>query len=205
MNFVDDGGLEMYAGRLTRGAANQAIESGYVLVAGGTVDRQWISRSTVRLEGTGRIEFSGAADPVPNGTIIDLGSMLCGVDFLSETASDFLVEHIAKFRVNGAAAVHGLNVQLDTYNEGNGCTVSILTDICPGDLDGNLIVDGADLADLLAAWGPANDSGADITDDGIVDGQDLSVLLGTWGDCEVGPEVPGCGSPKHCDILYPAP
>jgi uncharacterized repeat protein (TIGR01451 family) len=52
-------------------------------------------------------------------------------------------------------------------------------------------VDGADLAYLLGAWGPALGSSADIVSsatfspppDGSVDGADLAVVLGAWGVC----------------------
>lgn len=50
----------------------------------------------------------------------------------------------------------------------------------PGDLDGDLDVDGADLGLLLGAWGSA-DPVADINDDGTVDGADMGVMLGNWG------------------------
>jgi predicted outer membrane repeat protein len=53
---------------------------------------------------------------------------------------------------------------------------------CPADLDGDAIVDGADLNLLLGEWGQAGGL-ADITEDGIVDGADLNVLLGEWGVC----------------------
>lgn len=49
-----------------------------------------------------------------------------------------------------------------------------------GDLDGNAVVDGADLAILLGAWG-TDDRTADLDGDGAVDGADLAVLLGAWG------------------------
>jgi hypothetical protein len=46
-----------------------------------------------------------------------------------------------------------------------------------GDLNGDGIVDGADLGILLAAWGtPA----ADLNGDGTTDGADLGVLLSNW-------------------------
>ena len=205
LNFVDQGGLEMHAGRLMRRGASQAIESGYVFVTGGTVERQWISNSSVRLEGTGRVEFSGAGDPVPNGTIIDLGSMNCGVDFLNETTSSFLSEHITKFRVNGAAPIYNVNIRVESYNEGNGCSVSVLPEMCQADLNGDLVVNGADLALVLVGWGEAKDDVADINNDGIVNGADLALILVGWGDCPVGNEMPECGSPKHCEILYPIP
>ncbi|MCA9285295.1 MAG: hypothetical protein KDA22_08785 [Phycisphaerales bacterium] len=51
---------------------------------------------------------------------------------------------------------------------------------CPGDLDGNTIVDGADLGMLLGAWGTPD---ADLNGDGTTDGADLGLLLASWGPC----------------------
>ncbi len=49
-----------------------------------------------------------------------------------------------------------------------------------GDLDGDGIVDGADLGLLLSAW---NTTGpGDLNGDGIVDGADLGLLLSAWDD-----------------------
>lgn len=53
---------------------------------------------------------------------------------------------------------------------------------CGGDLNGDRVVDGADLGLLLGAWNAAS-SGADINQDGTVDGADLGLLLGGWGPC----------------------
>ncbi len=53
---------------------------------------------------------------------------------------------------------------------------------CPGDLDGNGTVNGADLGELLAQWGTAD---GDLNNDGTTDGADLGDLLGNWGDCPV--------------------
>jgi hypothetical protein len=50
-----------------------------------------------------------------------------------------------------------------------------------GDLDGNGVVDGADLALLLGAWGPCPGCAADLDGDGVVSGADLAILLGDWG------------------------
>ncbi len=51
---------------------------------------------------------------------------------------------------------------------------------CAGDLTGDGIRDGADLAIVLAAWGTAD---ADIDGDGITNGVDLGTLLAGWGAC----------------------
>ncbi len=50
-----------------------------------------------------------------------------------------------------------------------------------GDLNGDGVVDGADLGVLLATWGPAPGSPADLNNDGVVDGADLGILLANWG------------------------
>jgi len=49
----------------------------------------------------------------------------------------------------------------------------------PADLNGDGVVDGADLGLLLGQWG--SDGPADLNDDGVVDGADLGLLLGAWG------------------------
>ena len=51
----------------------------------------------------------------------------------------------------------------------------------PEDLDGSCSVDGADLAALLAQWGPVTPAtSADFNLDGRVDGTDMGILLGAW-------------------------
>jgi hypothetical protein len=47
----------------------------------------------------------------------------------------------------------------------------------PGDLNGDFVVNAADLSLLLAAWGT---SGADLDGDGMTDAADLSLLLASW-------------------------
>ena len=49
----------------------------------------------------------------------------------------------------------------------------------PGDLNGDGVVDGADLGILLAAWG-GDDAAADLDGNGVVDGADLASLLADW-------------------------
>ena len=63
-----------------------------------------------------------------------------------------------------------------------------------GDLDGNLVVDGVDLATLLAAWGPCGALSelrpcvCDLSGDGKVDAEDLASLLAAWGPCTPMPQ-----------------
>ncbi len=52
---------------------------------------------------------------------------------------------------------------------------------CAADLDGDGMVDGSDLGELLGQWGDAGSG--DLNGDGVVDGDDLGSLLGGWGAC----------------------
>ena len=57
---------------------------------------------------------------------------------------------------------------------------------CPGDLNGDGTVDGADQGLLFAAWGPHPPTfvhPADLNTDGVVNGLDLGILFSHWGDC----------------------
>ncbi|MCH2162556.1 MAG: hypothetical protein MK085_11880, partial [Phycisphaerales bacterium] len=47
------------------------------------------------------------------------------------------------------------------------------------DINGDGIVDGADLARVLGSWGTSA-SGGDLNGDGIVDGADLAIVLANW-------------------------
>ena len=51
---------------------------------------------------------------------------------------------------------------------------------CLGDLNGDLVINGADLTIMLGYW---NLSGADLNEDGTTNGADLTILLGAWGPC----------------------
>ena len=70
----------------------------------------------------------------------------------------------------------------DPDANGNG-----LPDVCEhllGDLNGDTVIDAADLIILLGAWGVCDDCRncpADLNDDCVVDPSDLLILLGNWG------------------------
>lgn len=52
-----------------------------------------------------------------------------------------------------------------------------------GNLNGDSIVNGADISIVLGFWGPSIDYNADLNCDGVVDGFDIALLLGNWGPC----------------------
>lgn len=57
---------------------------------------------------------------------------------------------------------------------------------CRADIDGDHDVDAADLAAMLAAWGPCPACPADLDRDGEVTATDLTSLLAGWGGCGPG-------------------
>ena len=54
--------------------------------------------------------------------------------------------------------------------------------LCPVDINGDRVVDVADLLAVLAAWGSAGGA-EDLDGSGTVDVGDLLLVLGRWGDC----------------------
>ncbi|MEC9372858.1 MAG: hypothetical protein VYC34_03405, partial [Planctomycetota bacterium] len=63
---------------------------------------------------------------------------------------------------------------------------------CVADIFGNDgVVNAADLAALLGAWGPGGGNGpADLNMDGVVNASDLGQLLGSWGPCPMDAQCP---------------
>jgi len=52
---------------------------------------------------------------------------------------------------------------------------------CPGDINGDRVVNSADLLILLGNWGGSGEG--DIDENGVVNTADLLLLLGCWGQC----------------------
>jgi hypothetical protein len=73
-----------------------------------------------------------------------------------------------------------------TFSDGTSTTTASANLLAPGtlvpvygDLNGDGLVNGADIGILLGAWGTAGGV-ADLNGDGIVNGADLGILLGAW-------------------------
>ncbi|MEE2895572.1 MAG: hypothetical protein VX726_07495 [Planctomycetota bacterium] len=54
---------------------------------------------------------------------------------------------------------------------------------CPGDFNGDGIVNGADFGSILAAWGTCGGCPEDLDGNGEVNGADVGLLLAVWGPC----------------------
>ena len=75
---------------------------------------------------------------------------------------------------------------------------------CAVDFDGDLMVDGADLLQLLTAWGDCTEGDCieDVDGDGLVGGSDLVVLLSAWGAVgESCPDGPTLNEPFHMPTM----
>ena len=59
-------------------------------------------------------------------------------------------------------------------------TALAIGDDCPGDLNGDHVVNGGDLGILLADWGSCSGCSGDVDQNGEVDGSDLGLLLALW-------------------------
>jgi hypothetical protein len=65
------------------------------------------------------------------------------------------------------------------------CEAGVSCIPCEGDVSGNGVVDGVDLAAVLGAWGSSGkgEFSTDTNGDGVVDGTDLATVLSGWGPC----------------------
>jgi hypothetical protein len=68
----------------------------------------------------------------------------------------------------------------NTCGIGTSSAAAVTISTCIADLNGDHVVNGADLGLLLGAWGTGE---YDRNGDGVVNGQDLGLLLGNWGSC----------------------
>ena len=194
---------------------NAADEDGGGLVlnllnlASATIDGCTFTANTA---GSGGGVWSSYSNPVfTNCTftvnIADKGGAFCGVYFNDGSFTDCtLKDNIATPGLGGAmylteysyTTVTGSLICGNTleqieqtspglYVDGGGNLVTTECEaVCVADLNDDGMVDGHDLTQLLASWGPCPDFGpcsADFTADGEVNGADLTILLGEWGPC----------------------
>ena len=65
------------------------------------------------------------------------------------------------------------------------CTLAIANPPCPSDLDGNGLVDNADISLLLLDFGSCTGCPSDLDGNDVVDNADISLLLLEFGDCPI--------------------
>jgi hypothetical protein len=70
--------------------------------------------------------------------------------------------------------------------ESNDVNENEIPDICEclEDVNGDFLVNVADVLAVIADWGNTANVPADVNNDGIVDVQDLLAIVAAWGACE---------------------
>jgi hypothetical protein len=135
-----------------------------------------------------------------NGNPIQVGSSFAGLETTDDVNTAFsnphaVIHHLTTTTEDLAAGEHVLWFEVGDVNDhildsavfisnlrtGVGDPGTEPTDECEADFNGDGVVDGADLSNLLGDWGQVSNDDLD----GIpgIGGGDLAVLLGAWGDC----------------------
>ncbi|RLS23206.1 MAG: hypothetical protein DWH71_01210 [Planctomycetota bacterium] len=139
---------------------------------------QWTSGSAPAVVNL-RLELKKVVDGVPVAITGDAG---VGVFTSGNVLSASAVDNLEHLYIRGlAAGSYVLSVTRDdalTNVAASALTWFVDLPVILGDIDGNGVVNGADLGLQLGAWGTAGPG--DLNGDGIVNGPDLGVLLGAW-------------------------
>lgn len=135
-----------------------------------------------------------------NGKSIQVGNSFAGLETTADVNTAFsnphaVIHHLTTTTDDLAAGEHVLWFEVGDVNDhildsavflsnlrtGVGTPGTEPTDECEADFNGDGVVDGADLANLLGDWGQVTND--DLDGIGVIDGADLAILLGAWGDC----------------------
>ena len=146
----------------------------------------WISRPVLE-----NCSFTNNDATMTGGAIANVGSSestITACDFSDNNAGSggAITNDGASFSTltDNTVCGNGSDPITGTWHDLGGNTISAeCATPCPGDINGDGVVDGADLSALLGDWNQAG-SDADIDEDGLVDGLDLAILLGAWGPCD---------------------
>ncbi|MFG0257440.1 MAG: hypothetical protein ACF8GE_06020 [Phycisphaerales bacterium JB043] len=156
------------------------------------------TRTSLASTGVRIIDISNPSVPVTLGQLenaIGPGAILGTTAFVKDVSTErleiFDVSNLTTPVWIGSECFHQSTHEpfvvghLYAASPGPGISVMDLTHLSslfppPADLNGDGIVNGADLGQLLGDWGPGL-SPADLNNDGTVDGADLGLLLGSWG------------------------
>ena len=178
----DDGSVLLGAATVEEGSNGRAVkwtsEGGFEVIGDGSVFSAWVGQ---------------AIDIADNGTIVGFDVFLTNRQAWIQPKGEGDLQQLRGYATGlGAEIPPGLQIEVAQAISTDGsriighgfCSGGWIIDIqespaCAADLNGDGVVDGADLASLLAAWGSTNNP-ADLNGDGVVDGADLASLLSLW-------------------------
>ncbi len=154
------GGYSLTGGFVYRGCAIEGLQGTYFF-ADYVTSRIW----SLRYDGT---TVSGFQLRTTQLTPSSEGFTVNQISSFGEDANGEL------YIVDQGSGTTGQIFKIVPADGSNGCDPGLV-----GDIDGNGLVNGADLAAVLSAWGTKG-GGADLDGDGSVGGSDLAILLGNW-------------------------
>jgi hypothetical protein len=149
-------------------------------------DSCWSSYTDIWIDATSSTLTSAYLSGIPaDQTIIDhqYWSSMVTLNVDASVITDAMTEGYVSVKIGNGTGADGCNF----INQGVMAPRLIISfedpiPPCPGDLDGNRVVDGTDISRVLGWWG-SSDANADVDGNGVVDGGDLTIILGGWGDC----------------------
>ena len=162
--------------------AGQAIHASNGIIA--TID----NRNTAGVTGGDDSDSGSGVDTgiefaIPLSVLGASGGEIRVTAFINGSAHDFLSNQVLGPIGGGGNLGEPRVVDFGTIPGPQWVGVPIPAPECPGDLDGDGLVDGADFGVLLASWGPCGACPADLDGDGVVSGADIGVMLSRWGGC----------------------
>lgn len=168
---------------------------GHLVVIDGPAENEWI-RQNFRPAKGGIWTWIGLHDQRYEGTFEwTTGEPVAYTNWLPGKPFDRLFDDFGAvfLSIDSPASWYDLSLQSPTFG--------LIEVGCVGDLDGNGVTNGIDIAILLGDWG-SQGSSSDRNLDGTVDGTDLAIVLGLWGPCPTsnacsahttpGSDQPGC-------------
>jgi hypothetical protein len=190
-------GLDLFTTHLSNaGTLSIANGPGSVNASSVTLDPSSTFRVAIGGSTTGEWDTFGAGNPCTIGGTLDIRLVdLGGGIYEPPVGKSFTI-----LQASGANSIAGsfatvlpsfvpgkvYQWEVSTTSTQSTIVTAKVADIvpCPGELTGDGVIDAADLAVLLGAWGPCRGCDADFDSDGTVGGSDLAVLLGAWGNCD---------------------
>lgn len=136
--------------------------------------------------GGGAMHFNAGNTPTVTNCIISNNSIAggqCGSAIWSGGAT---VTYYGNNTICGNTCNGSTNNQVtgNLVNLGGNTISSECVEPCPGDINGDSLVNAVDVGQVLGNWGCSGTCGnADVTGDGTVDAGDLAAVLGSWGAC----------------------
>lgn len=123
-----------------------------------------------------KLGIYGASCPTDSGQIIACNAAACSIR--AKLTIPVMAGEMYLLRVGGHQGATGQIVMDISCEAGEGCL---------GDVNGDQVVDVADMLAVLGSWGQCRPVGAcpgDLNSDGMVDVSDLLMVLSTWGACD---------------------